>query len=75
MNLREIYAKYRLEQGQAGQAEDPHAYEVRPEDLSALYFLDEILTLRHLSLEDLREIHKAKFAFPGQRLIQEGADT
>ena len=45
------------------------------EEFPALYFLGEILALRHRTPEELREIHKAKFAFPGQRLIQEGADT
>ncbi len=61
MNLREIYARERLRQGQAGQAwEEP-----------APYFLDEVLALRDLSWEDLREIHKSKLAYPGIRVVQD----
>lgn len=71
MNLREIYAKYRLEQGQAGQAEEPHTYEVRPEELPAPYFLAEILALGGCNPEEqLKEIHRAKLTYPGVRLIQ-----
>ena len=41
----------------------------------ALYFLDEILALSNRNQEDIREVHKAKLAYPGVRLIQEGAET
>jgi len=61
MNLREIYVRERLRQGQLGQlGEEP-----------ALYFLGEILFLRHYTPEDLREIHEAKLKFIGMRIIQD----
>jgi len=67
MNLREIYVRERLRQGQVGQ--------VRVEEIPALYFLGEVLALTNRNQGDLREIHKAKLAYPGVRLIQEGAET
>lgn len=66
MNLREIYLKARLEQGQGVQT---------PDEEPALYFLGEIRALRERTPEELREIHRAKLTFPGQRIIQEGAVT
>ena len=38
----------------------------------AFYFLGEILALRDRTPDDLQEIHQAKLAFPGCRVIQEG---
>ena len=67
MNLREIYVRERLRQGQVGQ--------VQVEEIPAPYFLDEALALRNRNQEDIREIHRAKLAYPGVRLIQEGAET
>lgn len=39
-----------------------------------LYYFHEILALKARTLEDLRQIHEAKLAFPGCRVIQEGAE-
>ena len=65
MNLRKIYLKDRLRQGQVGQAaEEP-----------ALYYLSEVQALRGRTYEDLSKIHRAKLAYSGVRLIQEGAET
>ena len=47
--------------------EEENIYEERP----ALYFLGEILVLRHCTPEDLREIHEAKLKFPWMRIIQD----
>ena len=47
---------------------------VEPNDGMADY-PEEIPLLRGKSLQDLREIHKYKLAFPGCRVIQEGAET
>ncbi len=69
MNLREIYAKYRLEQGQAGQVA-----QVRVEEIPASYYLGEVLSLRNRTPQELVEIHRAKLTFPGQRIIQEGPE-
>ncbi len=44
--------------------------EERLESEPSLYGLDEVLTLKHRSPEELREIHKAKLAFPGYRVNQ-----
>ena len=64
MNLREIYQKDRVRLGQEGQAaEEP-----------TLYYLSEVQVLRGRTYEDLSEIHRAKLAFPGQRVIQEGPE-
>ena len=49
--------------------------EVSWEEIPTLYFLGEVLALRNRNQEDLREIHKAKLAYPGVRLIQESAET
>ncbi len=40
----------------------------------ALYYVDEILVLKSRTHGELREIHKYKLAYPGCRLIQEGAE-
>jgi len=45
-----------------------------PKDTLAIYYAEEIPLLKGKSLEDLREIHKVKLAFPGCRVIQEGAE-
>jgi len=39
----------------------------------ACYYAEEIALLKGKSLEDLREIHKYKLAFPGARVLQDGA--
>ncbi|MCZ6621571.1 MAG: hypothetical protein O7C72_06690 [Deltaproteobacteria bacterium] len=44
-----------------------------PKDNLAVYYAEEIPLLKGKSLEDLREIHKVKLAFPGARILQEGA--
>ena len=67
MSLREIYVRERLRQGQVGQ--------VRVEEIPALYFLGEVLALSNRNQEDIREIHRAKLAYPGVRLIQEGIEV
>lgn len=45
-----------------------------PHDGLARYYAEEIPLLRDKTPEQLREIHKAKLAFPGARVIQEGAE-
>ncbi len=45
-----------------------------PKDDLAIYYGDEMPLLKDKSLEDLREIHRVKLAFPRARVIQEGAD-
>ncbi|MGH7774322.1 MAG: hypothetical protein ACREQA_19020 [Candidatus Binatia bacterium] len=45
-----------------------------PTDGLACYYADEIPLLRDKTPEQLREIHKVKLAFPGARVIQEGAE-
>ncbi len=45
-----------------------------PTDGLAIYYAEEIPLLRDKTPEDLRQIHKAKLAFPGCRVIQEGAE-
>lgn len=45
-----------------------------PSDGLACYYAEEIPLLRDKTPEELREIHKAKLAFPGCRVIQEGAE-
>lgn len=42
-----------------------------PTDGLACYYAEEIPLLRDKTPEELREIHKAKLAFPGARIIQE----
>ncbi len=46
-----------------------------PNDGLACYYPEEIPLLRDKTPEELREIHKAKLAFPGCRVIQEGAEA
>jgi hypothetical protein len=58
----------------------PDPYEVAREyfknqktmDTSALYFLSEIPALLRRTPEERREIHKAKLAYPGCRIVQDG---
>lgn len=45
------------------------------EDMPALYFMAELKALQGLGGAELREIHQAKLAYPGQRIIQEGAEA
>ncbi len=45
-----------------------------PTDDLAQYYVEELPELDKKSLEDLRAIHKAKLAFPGCRVVQEGPD-
>jgi len=45
-----------------------------PGDGLACYYAEEIPLLKDKTPEDLRSIHKAKLAFPGCRVIQEGPD-
>ena len=44
-----------------------------PPDGLACYYAEEIPLLRDKTQEELREIHNVKLAFPGARIIQEGA--
>ncbi len=48
---------------------------VQWEEEPTFYTLRELLTLRHITPEELREVHKAKLAFPDQRIIQEGPEA
>jgi hypothetical protein len=58
----------------------PDPYEVAREyfrnqkamDTPALYFLSEIQALLHRTPEERQEIHKAKLAHPGCRIMQDG---
>ena len=43
-----------------------------PEETPALYFLAELIALKARSVSELREIHLAKLAYPGSRIIQDG---
>ncbi len=45
-----------------------------PPDGLARYYPEELTELKTKTREQLREIHKAKLAFPGAKVIQEGAD-
>jgi len=45
-----------------------------PHDGLATYYPEELCELKNKTLEDIREIHKVKLAFPGCRVIQEGAE-
>lgn len=45
-----------------------------PKDGLAIYYAEEIPLLKNKTPEELREIHKVKLAFPGCRVIQEGAE-
>jgi hypothetical protein len=46
-----------------------------PTDGLAWYYSEELPELKNKSPEQLREIHKVKLAFPGCRVIQEGAES
>jgi hypothetical protein len=46
-----------------------------PIDGLACYYTEEIPLLKDKTSEELREIHKVKLAFPGCRVIQEGAEA
>jgi hypothetical protein len=46
-----------------------------PIDGLACYYTEEIPLLKNKNPEELREIHKVKLAFPGCRVIQEGAEA
>src|SRR5262245_20428061 len=46
-----------------------------PNDGQALFYADELPFLATKHAETLREIHKMKIAFPGCRVIQEGAEA
>jgi len=46
-----------------------------PTDGLACYYAEEIPLLKTKTPEELREIHKVKLAFPGCRVIQEGAEA
>jgi len=46
-----------------------------PNDGLACYYPEEIPLLRDKPSEELKEIHRAKLAFPGCRVIQEGAEV
>ncbi len=45
-----------------------------PKDTLAVYYGEELALLRSKTPEDLRAIHRVKLAFPGSRIIQEGAE-
>lgn len=45
-----------------------------PHDGLACYYAEEIPLLKDKTPEELHEIHKVKLAFPGCRVIQEGAE-
>jgi len=46
-----------------------------PTDDCAIYYHEELPLLRDKTLADLRQIHEAKLAFPGCRVIQEGPEN
>jgi hypothetical protein len=45
-----------------------------PKDGLAIYYPEELTILKSKSSEELKSIHKVKLAFPGCRVIQEGAE-
>ena len=45
-----------------------------PTEGLACYYAEEIPLLKDKALDDLKEIHKVKLAFPGCRVIQEGPE-
>ena len=47
----------------------------KPLDGVAIYYPEELPELRTKTPEQLREIHNVKLAFPGARVIQEGAES
>jgi hypothetical protein len=46
-----------------------------PRDGLAVYYPEELPTLRTKTSEELRAIHKVKLAFPGCRVVQEGPEA
>jgi hypothetical protein len=46
-----------------------------PKDGLAIYYPEELPAIAKKSPEELKEIHKAKLAFPGCRVIQESAEV
>ena len=46
-----------------------------PKDVLAIYYSEEIPSLRDKTPEELKVIHKAKLAFPGARVVQEGPES
>ena len=46
-----------------------------PKDNLAIYYSEELSELRDKTPEQLQEIHNVKLAFPGCRVIQEGAEA
>src|ERR1041385_6844760 len=49
-------------------------HDFRPADALAVYYADELPALKNFSLEQLRQIHAVKLAFPLCRIIQERAE-
>jgi hypothetical protein len=45
-----------------------------PKDELAIYYPEELAYLKTKTPEQLQQVHKAKLAFPGSRVIQEGPD-
>lgn len=45
-----------------------------PKDGLAIYYPEELPTLRTKTVQELREIHRVKLTFPGCRVIQEGPE-
>jgi len=43
-----------------------------PKDTLAIYYAEELPHLKARTSDDLRQIHRAKLAFPGSRIIQDG---
>jgi len=48
--------------------------EFMPSDGLAIYYPEELTELRTKTPDQLHEIHRVKLAFPGCRVIQEGAE-
>jgi len=46
-----------------------------PADDWAIYYPEELPLLKDKTIADLRQIHEAKLAFRGSRIIQEGAEA
>ena len=53
-----------------GEAPDP-TFPVDIDDIPATYGLSEILALRNRSIGEAREVHRAKVAYGGQRIVQD----
>jgi len=65
-----------------GRKEDPYQvaseYFREQETLKSepgLYYLHEILALKNRTPDDLRQIHQAKLAYPGLRVVQEAPEA